>query len=371
MTLRIPADLLPRDGRFGSGPSKVPGGRLDALAATGADLMGTSHRQAPVKQLVRRVVGGLSELFALPDGYEVAIGNGGSAAFWDLATFALIERRSQHAVFGEFGAKFASAARKAPWLGDPTVLTAEPGGLVLPVAEDEVDAYSWTHNETSTGVAAAVARPEGARADQLVLVDATSAAGGLAVDLDQTDVYYFAPQKSFASDGGLWLATLSPAAIERAERIAASGRYVPAFFDLVVALKNTRADQTYNTPAVATLFLMAEQLDWMLAEGGLSAMAARTEASAEHVYTWAEKASYVAPFVPDPAHRSSVVATVELDASIDKQRVMDELRANGVVDLDAYRGVGANQLRIAMYPAVDPADVEALTHCIDWVVDHL
>jgi phosphoserine aminotransferase len=371
MTLRIPADLLPRDGRFGSGPSKVPAGRLDALAGTGATLMGTSHRQAPVKHLVRRVVAGLGDLFALPEGYEVAIGNGGSAAFWDLATFALIERRSQHAVFGEFGSKFAAAARKAPWLGDPTVHAVEPGELAVPVAEADVDAYAWTHNETSTGVVGPVVRPEGATADQLVLIDATSAAGGLSVDLAESDVYYFAPQKSFASDGGLWLATLSPAAIERAERIAASERYVPAFFDLVAALKNTRLDQTYNTPAVASLFLMAEQLDWMLAEGGLDAMAARTAASSEHLYEWAEKSSYATPFVADPAHRSAVVGTVELEASIDKIRVMDELRANGIVDLDAYRGVGTNQLRIAMYPAVDPADVEALTHCIDWVVERL
>ncbi|GAA1957059.1 phosphoserine transaminase [Nocardioides panacihumi] len=371
MALRIPDDLLPADGRFGSGPSKVPAGRLGALAATGVDLMGTSHRQAPVKHVVRRVVDGLTTLFSLPSGYEVAIGNGGSAAFWDLATFALVEQRSQHAVFGEFGAKFASASRNAPWLGEPTVLTAEAGGLAVPVAEDDVDVYAWTHNETSTGVVAPVVRPAGARAGQLVLVDATSAAGGLGVDIAETDVYYFAPQKSFASDGGLWLTTLSPAAIERAERIAASDRHVPAFFDLVGALKSTRLDQTYNTPAVATLFLMAEQLDWMLAQGGLDAMSARTAASAETVYGWAEKASYVAPFVPDPSHRSPVVATVELDASIDKVRLMDELRANGIVDLDAYRGVGANQLRIAMYPAVDPADVEALTRCVDWVVERL
>jgi phosphoserine aminotransferase len=371
MTLRIPADLLPRDGRFGSGPSKVPHGRLDTLAASGVELMGTSHRQPPVKRLVRRVSDGLGELLSLPEGYEVAIGNGGSAAFWDLATYALIERRSQHAVFGQFGAKFATAVRKAPWLAEPTVLEAEPGGLALPRAEDGADVYAWTHNETSTGVAAPVLRPNGATAGQLVVIDATSAAGGLAVDLAQTDVYYFAPQKSFASDGGLWLTTLSPAAIERAERIAASGRHIPAFFDLVGALKNTRLDQTYNTPSVATLFLMAEQLDWMLAHGGLAGMAARTDASAERLYGWAEKATYAAPFVPDPAHRSAVVATVELDAAIDKSLLMGELRANGIVDLDAYRGVGGNQLRIAMYPAVDPADVEALTACIDWVVERL
>lgn len=371
MTLRIPADLLPADGRFGSGPSKVPAGRLEALAATGVSLMGTSHRQAPVKQLVHRVVAGLGELFALPDGYEVAIGNGGAAAFWDLATYALVERRSQHAVFGEFGGKFAAAAAAAPWLEEPTVRRAAHGGLVLPEAEDDVDVFAWAHNETSTGVAAPVRRPAGARPDQLALVDATSAAGGLRVDVAETDVYYFAPQKSFASDGGLWLATLSPAAVERAERIAASGRHIPAFFDLVGAVRSTRQDQTYNTPAVATLFLMAEQLDWMIAAGGLEAMASRTDASAAVLYDWAERASYAAPFVTDPAHRSSVVATVELDAAIDKDRLMAELRANGIVDLDAYRGVGRNQLRIAVYPAVEPGDVEALTRCIDWVVERL
>jgi len=366
--LSIPSDLLPVDGRFGSGPSKVPAGRLDALAATGASLMGTSHRQPPVMGLVRRVVDGLAALFDLPDGYEVAIGNGGSAAFWDLATYALIERRSQHAVFGEFGGKFAGAARRAPWLEEPTVLTAEPGDRVLPVAEEDVDVYAWTHNETSTGVWAPVARPA---EDALTLVDATSAAGGLAVDIAAADVYYFAPQKSFASDGGLWLTTLSPSAIEQASRIAASGRHIPAFFDLVGALASTRKGQTYNTPAVATLFLMAEQLDWMLAHGGLAGMAERTAASADVLYGWAEKSSYAAPFVADPDHRSAVVGTVELDPAVDKALLSETLRANGIVDLDAYRGIGANQLRIAMYPTVDAADVEALTACIDWVVDRL
>ncbi|MFT4288561.1 phosphoserine transaminase [Nocardioides sp.] len=366
--LTIPRDLLPADGRFGSGPSKIPAGRLDALAATEASLMGTSHRQPPVKGLVRRVVDGLTTLFGLPEGYQVAIGNGGSAAFWDLATFTLIERRSQHAVFGEFGQKFAGAARKAPWLEEPSVLTAEPGGRVLPSAEDGVDAYAWTHNETSTGVWAPVVRPA---ADALSIVDATSAAGGLTVDIAEADVYYFAPQKSFASDGGLWLAILSPAAIERAERIAGSGRHIPAFFDLLGAVKSTRLDQTFNTPAVATLFLMAEQLDWMLGHGGLAGMAARTAASAEALYGWAEKSSYAAPFVPDPEHRSAVVGTIELDPAIDKGALTDTLRDNGIVDLDSYRGVGANQLRVAMYPAVDAADVEALTACIDWVVERL
>ncbi|MFT4262409.1 MAG: phosphoserine transaminase [Nocardioides sp.] len=371
MRLEIPAGLLPADGRFGSGPSKVPAGRLEALAATGVTLMGTSHRQPPVKQLVRRVVDGLAELFALPDGFEVAIGNGGSAAFWDLATFALIERRSQHAVFGEFGAKFAKAANAAPWLASPGMRTAEPGSLVTPVFDADVDTYAWTHNETSTGVAAPVVRPAGMTADQLTVVDATSAAGGLGVDVSAADVYYFAPQKSFASDGGLWIATLSPAAIERAERIARSDRHIPEFFSLVTALKNTRADQTLNTPAIATLFLMAEQLDQMIADGGLTAMAARSAASAEVLYGWAEKSPYAAPFVDDPTHRSPVVGTIELDPDLSKASVMEVLRANGIVDLDAYRGIGANQLRIAMYPAVDAADVEALTACIDWVVDHL
>lgn len=371
MSLQIPADLLPADGRFGSGPSKVPAGRLEALAATGRTLMGTSHRQPPVKGLVRRVVEGLTTFYDLPEGYEVVIGNGGSAAFWDLATFALVEQRSQHAVFGEFGAKFAAAARKAPWLGAPTVRTAEPGTLVLPEAEADVDVYAWTHNETSTGVVAPVVRPAGAREDQLTLVDATSAAGGLALDVTQADVYYFAPQKSFASDGGLWLALMSPAAVARAERIVASDRYIPAFFDLVGALKNTRLDQTYNTPAVATLFLMAEQLDWMNALGGLPAMVERVDASAQALYDWAEKASYAAPFVADPAHRSPVVGTIELDPAIDKVALTRALVANGIVDLDAYRGIGTNQLRIAMYPSVDAADVTALTRCIDWVVERL
>ena len=365
--MQIPADLLPRDGRFGSGPSKIPAERLDALAATGASLMGTSHRQQPVETLVRRVVEGLHALLALPDGYEVAIGNGGSAAFWDLATYALIEQRSQHAVFGEFGAKFAKAAHAAPWLGSPSMRTAEPGSVVLPKEEDGVDVYAWTHNETSTGVMAPVQRVPGG----LNVVDATSAAGGLALDAGQCDVYYFAPQKSFASDGGLWLTLLSPAAIEQAERIAASGRHIPAFFDLVGALKSTRKGQTYNTPAVATLFLMAAQLDWMNAGGGLPGMVARTTASAAALYGWAEKASYAAPFVDDAASRSLVVGTVELDPDIDKARLLQVLRENGIVDLDAYRGIGANQLRIAMYPSVDAADVEALTHCIDWLVERV
>jgi phosphoserine aminotransferase len=371
MPIRIPTDLLPLDGRFGSGPSKVPDGWLEALASTGHSLMGTSHRQTPVKQLVREVVDGVTDLFALPEGYEVAIGNGGSTAFWDLATYALIQERSQHAVYGEFGGKFAKAANAAPWLRSPDVRTAEPGTRTTCTFDAEVDSYAWTHNETSTGVWSPVVRPEGATEGQLTLVDATSAAGGLDLDITEADVYYFAPQKSFASDGGLWFTTLSPAAIERAERIKASGRHIPAFFDLVSALENTRQNQTLNTPALASLFLMARTLEWMRANGGLAGMAKRTAASASELYRWAEASSYAAPFVDDPEHRSDVVGTIELDPSIDKNQVMAELRANGVVDLDAYRGIGANQLRIAMYPAVDASDVAALTTCIDYVVERL
>ena len=368
MPLTIPAHLLPADGRFGSGPSKVPDGRLEALAASGRSLMGTSHRQTPVKDLVQRVRSGLADLFDLPDGYEVVLGNGGSAAFWDLATYALIQERSQHAVFGEFGAKFAGAVEAAPWLKQPTVVSAQNGQRVLPRDEIGVDAYAWTHNETSTGVMAPVERISG---DALMLVDATSAAGGLPVDISQSDVYYFAPQKSFASDGGLWVATMSPRAIERTEQIAASGRHIPAFFDLVGCIKNSRLGQTYNTPAVATLFLLAEQIDWMNANGGLDGMVARTSASSTHLYEWAEASAYASPFVTDLALRSLVVATIELDATIDLKAVQGALRDNGIVDIGAYRGVGANQLRVGVYPAVDPTDVEALTACIDFVVANL
>jgi len=369
--LRIPADLLPADGRFGSGPSKVPDGRLEGLAATGRTLMGTSHRQPPVKQLVGRVRSGLAELFALPDGYEVVLGNGGSIAFFSLATYALIRERSQQVVYGEFAKKFAKEAQAAPWLGDPTIVSAPHGELALPVAEEGVDVYAWTHNETSTGVMSPVRRPEGATAGQLTLVDATSAAGGLPLDVRESDVYYFAPQKSFASDGGLWVALMSPAAIARAEEIAASDRHIPAFFGLTDAIKQSRLDQTVNTPAVATLWLMAEQLDWMNGAGGLDAMVARTTASSSALYGWAEASAYASPFVADPAHRSLVVGTIELDPAIDRGVVMEVLRANGVVDVDAYRGVGTNQLRIAMYPSVDAADVAALTRCIDYVVERL
>jgi phosphoserine aminotransferase len=369
--ITIPDQLKPADGRFGAGPSKIPPARLAALAATGTTLMGTSHRQAPVRGLVRRVREGLAELFSLPEGYEVVLGNGGSTAFWDIASLGLVRERSQHLSFGEFSAKFAAAVAAAPFLAEPTVVSAEPGSLPVPVAEEGVDAYAWAHNETSTAVMAPVQRVAGADADALVLVDATSGAGGLPVDVREADVYYFAPQKCFASDGGLWVALLSPAALERAGSIAASGRWVPAFLDLPTAIENSRKDQTYNTPSIATLFLMAEQVDWMLGEGGLEAMVKRTSASAEALYGWADASSYAAPFVTDPAHRSLVIGTIDLDESVDAAHVAAVLRANGIVDTEPYRKLGRNQLRIATYPAIDPADVEALTACIDHVVGRL
>ena len=364
----IPADLLPADGRFGAGPSKIRTSALDALAATGESLMGTSHRQAPVRQLVGRVREGLAALFDLPDGYEVVLGNGGATAFWDIATFGLIRERSQHLSFGEFSSKFATAAQRAPFLAEPSVISSDPGSRPSPVAEDGVDVYAWAHNETSTAVMAPVERVAGSGDDALVLVDATSGAGGLPVDLREVDAYYFAPQKCFASDGGLWLALMSPAAIERAERIAAGDRWIPAFFDLPTAIDNSRKNQTYNTPAVATLFLMAEQLDWMNANGGLAGMVERTTRSAETLYGWAERTAWASPYVTDPAHRSLVIGTIDLDESIDAARVAAVLRANGVVDTEPYRKLGRNQLRIAMYPAIDPDDVAALTRCVEHVV---
>jgi phosphoserine aminotransferase len=368
--ITIPADLRPADGRFGAGPSKVGTTALDALAATGTTLMGTSHRQAPVKRTVGRVRDGLAGLFDLPDGYEVVLGNGGATAFWDIATFGLIRERSQHLSFGEFSSKFGKAAQQAPFLADPTVITSEPGSRPQPRAEAGVDAYAWAHNETSTAVMAPVRRVEGADEGALVLVDATSGAGGLPVDLTEVDAYYFAPQKCFASDGGLWVAIMSPAAIARAEELTAT-RWVPAFFDLPTAIDNSRKNQTYNTPSVATLFLMAEQVDWMNAEGGLEAMVRRTTASSDILYGWAEKTAYTTPYVSDPEHRSLVIGTVDFDDSIDAAAVAQVLRANGIVDTEPYRKLGRNQLRIAMYPAVDPSDVEALTVCIDHVVEHL
>jgi phosphoserine aminotransferase len=368
--ITIPDAIKPTDGRFGAGPSKVRTEALDALAATGQTLMGTSHRQAPVKQTVGRVRQGLADLFDLPEGHEVVLGNGGATAFWDIATFGLIRHRSQHLAFGEFSSKFAKAAQATPFLGEPTVVSSEPGSRPDPHGEPGVDAYAWAHNETSTAVMAPVQRVEGADDDALVLVDATSGAGGLPVDLTQVDAYYFAPQKCFASDGGLWVAIMSPAALERAAELAAE-RWVPAFFDLPTAIDNSRKDQTYNTPSVATLFLMAEQLDWMNAGGGLTGMVERTTASSQALYGWAEKTGWTTPYVADPEHRSLVIGTIDLDDSIDAAAVAKVLRANGIVDTEPYRKLGRNQLRIAMYPAIDPADVEALTVCIDHVVERL
>jgi phosphoserine aminotransferase len=367
----IPADLKPADGRFGSGPSKIRPEALEALATTGSQVLGTSHRQAPVKSLVRRVQEGLATLFDLPDGYEVVLGNGGATAFWDIAAFGLVRTRSQHLSFGEFSAKFSKVTAAAPFLDEPSVVTGAPGTLPAPVAEEGVDAYAWPHNETSTGVMAPIRRVAGADDDALVLIDATSGAGGLPVDISQADAYYFAPQKSFASDGGLWVALLSPAALERVEQITASGRWVPDFFSLPTAIDNSRKNQTYNTPAVATLFLFAEQLDWMNGNGGLEFVTARTAQSAAALYGWAEATEYTTPFVADPAARSHVVGTIDLDDAIDASAVAAALRANGIVDTEPYRKLGRNQLRVAMYPAVDPADVAALTGCIDYVVGSL
>jgi len=365
--IKIPENLKPRDGRFGCGPSKIRPEALAALAASGSSILGTSHRQKPVKNVVHRVREGLGSLFSLPDGYEVVLGNGGSTAFWDIATFGLIENKSQHLVFGEFSSKFAAAAKEAPFLGDPTVIKSEPGSHPSTVAETGVDVYALTHNETSTGVAMPIKRPAGTDG-ALVLVDATSAAGGLEVDAKEFDTYYFAPQKSFASDGGLWLALMSPAAIARAEKIKASGRWVPAFFDLNIAIENSRLDQTYNTPALMTLMLLADQIEWMNTNGGLKFAAGRSADSSSRLYSWAEKTSYTTPFVTDPAMRSKVVGTINFDDAIDANVVAATLRANGIVDTDSYRKLGKNQLRIGMFPAIDPSDIDALTASIEFVV---
>ncbi|MFF4168757.1 phosphoserine transaminase [Streptomyces sp. NPDC001744] len=369
--IQIPADIKPADGRFGAGPSKVRTEALDALAATGTSLLGTSHRQAPVKNLVGEVRAGVRDLFSLPEGYEVILGNGGSTAFWDVATHGLIENRSQHLVFGEFSSKFAKAAKLAPWLADPSVISSDPGTHPEPVAEAGVDVYAYTHNETSTGVAAPVERVAGADEGALVLVDATSGAGGLPVDVTESDVYYFAPQKSFAADGGLWLAAFSPAALERARKVHASGRHVPEFFSLPTAIDNSLKNQTYNTPALATLFLLNEQLRWINGQGGLDWAVARTKESSDALYTWAEESKHASPFVTDPAKRSQVIGTIDFADEIDAAAVAKVLRANGIVDTEPYRKLGRNQLRIAMFPAVDPADVRALTACVDYVIEKL
>jgi phosphoserine aminotransferase len=366
--IRIPADLLPRDGRFGSGPSKVRPEQIEAVRKAATTVMGTSHRQAPVKSLVKRLRTGLAQLFDLPDGYEVILGNGGTTAFWDVATFCLVERRSQHLSFGEFSSKFAAAAKAAPHLEAPQVVDSPPGTHPWPEPDPGIDLYALTHNETSTGVMMDLRRPEGTAGQAIVAVDATSGAGGLRFDPSHVDAYYFAPQKSFASDGGLWIALMSPDAIDRVARLQRSGRWVPASLDLSIAVEQSRHDQTYNTPALATIIMFVNQLEWMLENGGLDFAAGRSEASARTLYGWAEGAAYATPFVAKPDERSNVVGTIDFAEGVDAAMVAKVLRANGVVDTDPYRKLGRNQLRIAMFPAIDPADVEALTRCIDHVV---
>jgi phosphoserine aminotransferase len=371
--LRIPPELKPADGRFGSGPSRVRPDQLAHLTQSGATVMGTSHRQKPVKQLVARIRAGLGDLFALPDGYEVVLGNGGTTAFWDAATCCLVRERALHLVYGEFSSKFAASTLSAPFLRDPITVSADAGDAPEPAADPEADVIAWAHNETSTGVMVPVTRPADAGA-ALVLIDATSAAGGLPVEVGEADAYYFAPQKGFASDGGLWLALLSPAAMARVQELTAGAggeRWIPEFLSLKTAIENSVQDQTYNTPAIATLFLLADQIDWMLERGGLEAMVARTTASSGHLYGWAERHGHASPFVSDPAKRSLVVGTIDFDQAVDAAAVAATLRANGVVDVEPYRKLGRNQLRIAMFPATDPADVQALTACVDWVLERL
>ncbi|MFI5074220.1 MAG: phosphoserine transaminase [Actinomycetales bacterium] len=367
----IPAQLKPQDGRFGSGPSKVRPEQVDYLASLSRTVLGTSHRQAPVRGLVGNVREGLAQLFSLPEGYEIVLGNGGSTAFWDIAAFGLVRERAQHLSFGEFSAKFGSVTQGAPFLGDSTIVKAEPGTLASPTAEAGVDVYAWPHNETSTGVMAPVRRVEGADDGALVLVDATSGAGGLPVDVTEADVYYFGPQKCFAADGGLWLAAFSPAALARVDEIEASRRWVPDFFSLPTAISNSRLNQTYNTPAVGTLALLSEQVRWINEQGGLEWAVKRTTDSSSRLYSWAEHTAYTTPFVTDPSARSLVVGTIDVDEAIDAAAVAKALRANGIVDVEPYRKLGRNQLRVAMFPAVEPDDVSALTSCVDYVVEQL
>ncbi len=368
--LTIPADLKPADGRFGCGPSKVREEQLAALARSGSTYLGTSHRQKPVKSLVGRVRAGLSELFSLPDGYEVILGNGGTTAFWDAAAFGLVRERAQHFTYGEFSSKFATVTNKAPFLGESIVVKADPGSAPEIAYSHGADLVGWAHNETSTGVAVPVRRPEGSDG-ALVAIDATSGAGGLPVKAEDFDVYYFAPQKSFASDGGLWIALASPAAIERIGEIGGGDRWIPEFLSLTTALDNSRKDQTYNTPAVSTLFLLAEQIEWMNGQGGLDWTTSRTKESSSRLYEWAEKTSYTTPFVTNPELRSQVVGTVDFADEVDAAAVAKALRANGIVDTEPYRKLGRNQLRVGLFPAIDPDDVTKLTQSIEYVVERL
>ncbi|WP_067703647.1 phosphoserine transaminase [Nocardia jejuensis] len=366
----IPDDLKPADGRFGCGPSKVRPEQLQSLVDTGASVFGTSHRQKPVKDVVARVRTGLRELFALPDGYEVVLGNGGTTAFWDAAAFGLIREKSLHLSNGEFSSKFASVAKGNPFIGDPIVIKSEPGDAPEPTSDPSVDLIGWAHNETSTGVAIPITRP--ANSDHaLVAIDATSGAGGLPVNVADTDVYYFAPQKCFAADGGLWIALMSPKALERVEEIKNSGRWTPEFLSLPIAVDNSTKDQTYNTPALATLLLFANQIEWLNGNGGLDWAVKRTADSSSRLYSWAETSEYATPFVQNPALRSQVVGTIDFSESVDAAQVAKVLRANGIVDTEPYRKLGRNQLRIGMFPAIDPEDVSQLTRCIDWVVEKI
>ena len=367
LDFKIPTELLPQDGRFGCGPSKVRPEQLEAVMARMTSVMGTSHRQAPVKNTVGSVREGLTSLFNLPAGWEIVMGNGGSTVFWDVATFGLIRERSHHLVFGEFSSKFAEASAAAPHLADPIIVSSDPGTHPASASDASCDIYAYPHNETSTGVAMSPVRPA---KDGLVVVDATSAAGGLMWDPSQVDVYYFAPQKCFASDGGLWLAACSPAAIERIREIKATKRWMPASLDLSIALDNSVANQTYNTPALATLIMLDEQVKWINSNGGLSWAASRCAESARNMYSWAESRAFATPFVANPAQRSDVVATIDIDG-VDANQISAILRANGVVDTDSYRKLGRNQIRVGMFPAIDPADISALTACIDVVVGHL
>jgi phosphoserine aminotransferase len=367
--LVLPADLKPADGRFGSGPSKVRPEQLARLASDGAAIMGTSHRQKPVKSLVGRVRSGLRDLFGLPDGYEVVLGNGGTTAFWDAIAFGLVREQAQAFTFGEFSSKFAKTVT-TPYLKEPVVVKAEPGFAPELTYAPGADLVGWAHNETSTGVSAPVLRPAGSDA-ALIAIDATSGAAGLPVKAEDYDVYYFAPQKSFASDGGLWFALMSPVALERVAEIGANGRWVPESLSLPTALENSLKDQTYNTPAIATLYLLAEQLDWMLSNGGLEWTVGRSAESARRLYDWAEAAEFASPFVTDPAARSAVVGTIDFAEGTDAATIAKVLRANGIVDVEPYRKLGRNQLRVAMYPAIDPDDVTALTKCVDWLVERI
>ncbi|GLB64623.1 phosphoserine aminotransferase [Dietzia sp. NCCP-2495] len=366
----IPADLKPADGRFGCGPSKVRPEQIAAVSDAATSVMGTSHRQAPVKDVVGRVRDGLSSLFSLPEGYEVVLGNGGTTAFWDAAAFGLVREKSLHLTYGEFSSKFAKVTGAAPFLGDPIVVSSEPGTAPAPVSDPSVDLIGWAHNETSTGVMLPVTRPAGSE-NALVAIDATSGAGGLPVDIADTDVYYFAPQKCFASDGGIWVAIMSPAALARVEEIKASGRWCPDFLSLPTAVDNSAKNQTYNTPAVATLLMFANQLEWMNDQGGLDWCVTRTADSSSRLYDWAEKSAFATPFVGEPAHRSQVVGTIDFDDKIDAAAVAKTLRANGIIDTEPYRKLGRNQLRVGMFPAIDPEDITQLTRSIDYVVGEL